>query len=204
MEDIEDIVASADDLRSEVARPAPLLATSRVRIASGLQGAGTGGGAQTSGCGGAEGDADSEAKVGVPGTERVWVKTYGCSHNISDSEYMAGALDSYGYELVSDRLDAELWLINSCTVKDPSESAFLNLVREGKVGTDAAGLNGVAMSGTRARLRACVRMCLSFSPQLILTFSILGGTCILRNVLVWNPLAGSWEACCRCRLCDAG
>lgn len=153
MEDIEDIVASADDLRSEVARPAPLLATSRVRIASGLKTGGTGAGAQASGCGGAEGDVDSaEAKVGVPGTERVWVKTYGCSHNISDSEYMAGALDSYGYELVSNRLDADLWLINSCTVKDPSESAFLNLVREGKVGTDAADLNSIHTCGLRARV----------------------------------------------------
>ncbi len=24
----------------------------------------------------------------VPGTQKVWVKTFGCSHNVSDSEYM--------------------------------------------------------------------------------------------------------------------
>lgn len=34
---------------------------------------------------------------GVPGTERVWVKTFGCSHNFSDGEYMAGQLQAYGY-----------------------------------------------------------------------------------------------------------
>lgn len=28
----------------------------------------------------------------VPGMQKVFVKTYGCSHNISDSEYMAGLL----------------------------------------------------------------------------------------------------------------
>ena len=28
----------------------------------------------------------------VPGKAKVFVKTYGCSHNISDSEYMAGLL----------------------------------------------------------------------------------------------------------------
>jgi tRNA A37 methylthiotransferase MiaB len=28
----------------------------------------------------------------VPGKARIFVKTYGCSHNISDSEYMAGLL----------------------------------------------------------------------------------------------------------------
>ncbi len=33
----------------------------------------------------------------VPGTESVWVKTFGCSHNYSDGEYMAGQLQAYGY-----------------------------------------------------------------------------------------------------------
>ena len=28
----------------------------------------------------------------VPGVASVWVRTYGCSHNISDSEYMLGQL----------------------------------------------------------------------------------------------------------------
>ena len=28
----------------------------------------------------------------LPGKAKVYVKTYGCSHNISDSEYMAGLL----------------------------------------------------------------------------------------------------------------
>ena len=37
-------------------------------------------------------------ELGVgPGLGKVFVKTYGCSHNISDSEYMAGMLQDYGY-----------------------------------------------------------------------------------------------------------
>ena len=35
----------------------------------------------------------------IPGTQRIYVKTWGCSHNNSDSEYMAGQLASYGYEI---------------------------------------------------------------------------------------------------------
>jgi len=40
---------------------------------------------------------EKPAKVGelgdaLPGKARVMVKTFGCSHNISDSEYMAGLL----------------------------------------------------------------------------------------------------------------
>ena len=68
----------------------------------------------------------------VPGTQKIWVRTYGCSHNVSDSETMSGLLDAYGYELVSEQSEADLWLVNSCTVKDPSEAVFSNLVKKGK------------------------------------------------------------------------
>merc|ERR1719201_774608 len=40
----------------------------------------------------------------VPGSQRVFVRTYGCSHNTSDAEFMSGQLESYGYVLV-DNLD---------------------------------------------------------------------------------------------------
>lgn len=33
----------------------------------------------------------------VPGTQAIWVKTFGCSHNVSDAEYMMGQLQEYGY-----------------------------------------------------------------------------------------------------------
>jgi len=33
----------------------------------------------------------------VLGTQSIYVKTWGCSHNNSDSEYMAGQLAAYGY-----------------------------------------------------------------------------------------------------------
>ncbi len=36
----------------------------------------------------------------VPGVASIFVKTWGCTHNNSDSEYMAGQLAAYGYKLV--------------------------------------------------------------------------------------------------------
>ena len=59
----------------------------------------------------------------VPGTQSLWLKTYGCSHNVSDGEYMAGLLSQYGYRLLADeeKESADLWLVNSCTVKNPSQ-----------------------------------------------------------------------------------
>lgn len=72
------------------------------------------------------------AASGVPGTQRVWVKTYGCSHNTSDGEYMAGLLHEYGYELADGPEGAHVWLINSCTVKGPSQEHLLTDVRRAR------------------------------------------------------------------------
>lgn len=38
----------------------------------------------------------------VPGTQKIYVKTWGCTHNNSDSEYMAGQLAAYGYKLTGE------------------------------------------------------------------------------------------------------
>ena len=61
----------------------------------------------------------------VPGTQKIYVKTFGCSHNVSDSEYMMGQLVDYGYKLIDDPLAADLILINSCTVKNPTQESLM-------------------------------------------------------------------------------
>jgi threonylcarbamoyladenosine tRNA methylthiotransferase CDKAL1 len=68
----------------------------------------------------------------IPGTQSVYVKTFGCSHNASDSEYMMGLLVEYGYKLVTDPFEADLIIINSCTVKNPSQEALMRMVFESK------------------------------------------------------------------------
>ncbi|KAJ6379458.1 hypothetical protein OIU76_016155 [Salix suchowensis] len=64
----------------------------------------------------------------IPGTQTIYIKTFGCSHNQSDSEYMAGQLSSFGYSLSDSPEEADLWLINTCTVKSPSQSAMDTLI----------------------------------------------------------------------------
>lgn len=76
-------------------------------------------------------DADVQAEANVPGTALLYMKTYGCSHNVSDSEYMEGILENYGYRFTKEKENANLWLLNSCTVKDPSQAAFMHLVKKG-------------------------------------------------------------------------
>ncbi|CAO4360487.1 unnamed protein product [Caenorhabditis nigoni] len=69
----------------------------------------------------------------VPGVgQKVWVRTWGCSHNTSDSEYMAGLLHKAGYDVLKEGENADVWVLNSCTVKTPSEQQANNLVVQGQ------------------------------------------------------------------------
>ncbi|XP_072365805.1 threonylcarbamoyladenosine tRNA methylthiotransferase isoform X2 [Scyliorhinus torazame] len=77
-----------------------------------------------------DGTEDLHADSVIPGTQKIWVKTWGCSHNNSDGEYMAGQLAVYGYKITDNSLDADLWLLNSCTVKNPAEDHFRNSIKK--------------------------------------------------------------------------
>ena len=43
-----------------------------------------------------------------------------------------GLLVDYGYQLVTDPFEADLIIINSCTVKNPSQEALMRMVFESK------------------------------------------------------------------------
>ncbi|CAL5067831.1 unnamed protein product [Urochloa decumbens] len=64
--------------------------------------------------------------------QTIYVKTFGCSHNQSDSEYMSGQLSAFGYAITDEPEGADLWLINTCTVKNPSQSAMTTLISKCK------------------------------------------------------------------------
>jgi threonylcarbamoyladenosine tRNA methylthiotransferase CDKAL1 len=91
----------------------------------------------------------STAVGSVPGTQTVHVKTWGCSHNNSDGEYMAGMLQSYGYTVTDKMEDAELWVLNSCTVKNPSESHFVTTIRQAKQAGKRVVVAGCVPQGDR-------------------------------------------------------
>lgn len=117
----------------------------------------------------------------LPEKFHVFVQTWGCAHNTSDSEYMTGLLVKYGYRVTLDgsqitngceseanisstsdfacgcqdngdqccskeknsdkgnvvlsncdaKKNADVWVLNSCTVKGPAEDHFRNAVLEG-------------------------------------------------------------------------
>lgn len=51
----------------------------------------------------------------------VYIKTYGCQMNERDSEHVARSLASKGYRLVDDEKEADVILLNTCSVRDMAE-----------------------------------------------------------------------------------
>lgn len=85
----------------------------------------------------------------IPGTETIYMKTFGCSHNQSDSEYMAGQLSAFGYALTDNSEEADIWLINTCTVKSPSQSAMDTLIAKCKSAKKPLVVAGCVPQGSR-------------------------------------------------------
>ncbi|CAM8914842.1 unnamed protein product [Rhodiola kirilowii] len=85
----------------------------------------------------------------IPGTQTIYIKTFGCSHNQSDSEYMAGQLSAFGYALSENPEEADLWLINTCTVKSPSQSAMDTLILRCKKAKKPLVVAGCVPQGSR-------------------------------------------------------
>ena len=56
---------------------------------------------------------------------KVNIKTYGCSLNQADSEAIAGLLEKE-HTIVENQDEADICIINSCTVKSPTENKIMN------------------------------------------------------------------------------
>jgi tRNA-2-methylthio-N6-dimethylallyladenosine synthase len=54
-------------------------------------------------------------------TRKVYIETYGCQMNVADSEVVVSILSEYGFKLAADINDADLILINTCSIRDNAE-----------------------------------------------------------------------------------
>ncbi|MCD6515017.1 MAG: tRNA (N(6)-L-threonylcarbamoyladenosine(37)-C(2))-methylthiotransferase [Candidatus Odinarchaeota archaeon] len=62
--------------------------------------------------------------------KNVYIKTFGCVLNQSDSEVMAGLLRKEGYSIVSSIDEADIIIINTCGVKEPTEHRVLSYLKQ--------------------------------------------------------------------------
>ncbi|NXE90102.1 CDKAL methylthiotransferase, partial [Menura novaehollandiae] len=51
-------------------------------------------------------DDDPPSDSIIPGVQKIWIRTWGCSHNNSDGEYMAGQLAAYGYKITGNSMSS--------------------------------------------------------------------------------------------------
>ena len=74
---------------------------------------------------------------------RVYIETYGCQMNVSDSELMLGVLRREGYVAATDPADADVVLVNTCAVRDHAEQKVLSRLGELKQVKRPGGVLGV-------------------------------------------------------------
>ena len=56
---------------------------------------------------------------------KLFIKTYGCQANKSDSEVMAGILKKDGFKIVKTEKEANLIIVNSCSVKSVTQEKII-------------------------------------------------------------------------------
>ncbi len=61
---------------------------------------------------------------------RIYIETYGCQMNVSDSELMLGVLGRAGYVRTPDPAEADVLLVNTCAVRDHAEQRVLGRMGE--------------------------------------------------------------------------
>ncbi len=63
---------------------------------------------------------------------RVYLKSFGCSSNIADGEFMAGCLAGAGFELVDTEKAADFLVYNTCAVKTPTENRVIETLKKAR------------------------------------------------------------------------
>jgi len=62
--------------------------------------------------------------------KRVFVKSFGCSANMADGEFITGCLLEAGYEVVQRVEDADVLIYNTCAVKTPTENRMIDILKK--------------------------------------------------------------------------
>ena len=61
---------------------------------------------------------------------RIYIETYGCQMNVSDTELMAGILTRNGHQMVDTIDDADVILLNTCAIRENAETKVINRLKQ--------------------------------------------------------------------------
>ena len=65
-------------------------------------------------------------------SKKLFIESYGCQMNMNDSEIVASILDKEGYNTTQILEEADLVLVNTCSIREKAETTVrrrLNIVR---------------------------------------------------------------------------
>lgn len=82
--------------------------------------------------------------------KKVYLETYGCQMNVSDSERVATSLVSKGFEITTDEYSADIILLNTCSVREKAEQKLYS--RVGRVRSTHAKKPMIGVMGCVAQL----------------------------------------------------
>jgi tRNA-2-methylthio-N6-dimethylallyladenosine synthase len=71
-----------------------------------------------------------DGKQKAPNGRKVYVESYGCAMNFSDSEIVASVMVDMGFETVGTYKEADVIFINTCSIRDNAEQRVRNRLRE--------------------------------------------------------------------------
>ncbi|GIP36885.1 ribosomal protein S12 methylthiotransferase RimO [Paenibacillus sp. J31TS4] len=80
-------------------------------------------------------------------TEKVKVVTLGCEKNLVDSEIMSGLIDARGYQLVQDKEEATVIIVNTCGFIDAAKEESVNTILDMADLKKTAQLKALIVSG---------------------------------------------------------
>jgi tRNA-2-methylthio-N6-dimethylallyladenosine synthase len=83
---------------------------------------------------------------------KFFIETYGCQMNVHDSERMAGLLEQAGYEATMEPREADVVVINTCSVRERAEEKLYTRLGEVRQASSESGrLPVVAVAGCVAQ-----------------------------------------------------
>ncbi len=71
-----------------------------------------------------------EAQDGKNNGRKLYIESYGCAMNFSDSEIVASILSDKGFQTTTDYNAADVILINTCSIRENAEQRVRNRLRE--------------------------------------------------------------------------
>src|SRR5438477_5781576 len=71
-----------------------------------------------------------EQKIGKNNGRKLYIESYGCAMNFSDSEIVASILSEQGFETTGDHSLADVIFINTCSIRENAETRVRNRLKE--------------------------------------------------------------------------